>query len=525
VSNTDKFILDLGTQTYSTIFPFLERPLNADKVPHLWRSTLNEIAVNLLWRIEELKSVSQTEMLQIDISKLAESVGCTKGTTGQIVEHMTGALFAMLATPHLVEIDRNVYRLTTLDGRIYSEHITSMTNALPFSMTGDSVTVFVDGTPHTHHAGTVQYNQIQKAILEKDWAGIPALLAPGGALQKYLGTAFALDNGVVKYNGTALPPALSDRINAMASAGQDPSPLLRFYERLDKNPSYRSREQVFGFLQHLNIAIEPDGTFLAYKGLRDDYLDVYSGTISNKPGAVVKMPRNQISDNPSQTCHVGLHVGARSYAHGFGYGTTVVVRVDPENVVCVPEDHNAQKMRVCEYEVIGDWSGQDMTAVADDSDLPDEEYEVDVDDIDEESETEKYTYRVRWSEEDQEHVGLVAEFPSLSWFAGTPGEALNGITKLVAEVLVDMAKSKETPPEPLSTQEEFPPVTAAQTSMFEKVDYPLDRMNTRELMEQPIENLRKYASGRLKIHGASKIPGGKSTLVAKIMKVRRRLAK
>jgi predicted HicB family RNase H-like nuclease len=65
---------------------------------------------------------------------------------------------------------------------------------------------------------------------------------------------------------------------------------------------------------------------------------------------------------------------------------------------------------------------------------------------------EKYSYRVIWSEEDQEHVGLVAEFPSLSWLAPTTGEALNGITKLVAEVLADMAKSKETPPEPLSLQ-------------------------------------------------------------------------
>ena len=65
---------------------------------------------------------------------------------------------------------------------------------------------------------------------------------------------------------------------------------------------------------------------------------------------------------------------------------------------------------------------------------------------------EKYTYRVIWSEEDQEHVGLVAEFPSLSWLAPTQGEALNGITKLVAEVLADMAKEKEMPPEPLSLQ-------------------------------------------------------------------------
>jgi predicted HicB family RNase H-like nuclease len=63
---------------------------------------------------------------------------------------------------------------------------------------------------------------------------------------------------------------------------------------------------------------------------------------------------------------------------------------------------------------------------------------------------EKYTYRVMWSEEDQEYVGLCAEFPSLSWLAGTQVEALNGITKVVAGVIKDMVKTKEPIPEPLS---------------------------------------------------------------------------
>jgi len=63
---------------------------------------------------------------------------------------------------------------------------------------------------------------------------------------------------------------------------------------------------------------------------------------------------------------------------------------------------------------------------------------------------EKYTYRVTWSEEDQEHVGLCVEFPSLSWLAATHGEALNGIIGLVVDVIKDMAKSKEPIPEPLS---------------------------------------------------------------------------
>ncbi len=49
-----------------------------------------------------------------------------------------------------------------------------------------------------------------------------------------------------------------------------------------------------------------------------------------------------------------------------------------------------------------------------------------------------YTYRVTWSENDKEHVGLCAEFPSLSWLASTPEAALKGIRKVVAEVVVDM---------------------------------------------------------------------------------------
>lgn len=50
----------------------------------------------------------------------------------------------------------------------------------------------------------------------------------------------------------------------------------------------------------------------------------------------------------------------------------------------------------------------------------------------------KYTYRVTWSEEDAEYVGLCAEFPSLSWLAQTPEGALKGVSKLVSEVVRDM---------------------------------------------------------------------------------------
>ena len=62
----------------------------------------------------------------------------------------------------------------------------------------------------------------------------------------------------------------------------------------------------------------------------------------------------------------------------------------------------------------------------------------------------KYTYRVTWSEDDNEYVGLCAEFPSLSWLAETQEKALRGIRKIVAEVIADMGENSEKIPEPIA---------------------------------------------------------------------------
>ncbi len=63
-----------------------------------------------------------------------------------------------------------------------------------------------------------------------------------------------------------------------------------------------------------------------------------------------------------------------------------------------------------------------------------------------------YTYRITWSEEDKEYVGLCAEFPSLSWLSRTPEGALKGIRKVVADVVEDMEKSGEAIPEPIANR-------------------------------------------------------------------------
>ncbi len=66
---------------------------------------------------------------------------------------------------------------------------------------------------------------------------------------------------------------------------------------------------------------------------------------------------------------------------------------------------------------------------------------------------EKYAYRVIWSEEDKEFVGLCAELPSISWLSHNQTEAFKGIMKLAASIVKDMQTAGEFVPEPISTRE------------------------------------------------------------------------
>lgn len=63
-----------------------------------------------------------------------------------------------------------------------------------------------------------------------------------------------------------------------------------------------------------------------------------------------------------------------------------------------------------------------------------------------------YTYRVTWSEEDSEYIGLCAEFPSLSWLASEPESALKGIRQMVADSVVDMLAEGESVPESIASK-------------------------------------------------------------------------
>lgn len=233
-----------------------------------------------------------------------------------------------------------------------------------FTITNESVSVVIGGQMYTIKRGDENFDAAFAAVQNKEWDKVPGLVSRGMMIQdwaeEYAQGEFAFVDGLMRYRGDPIPPQLNDRMIAMAKRGEDPTFLMRFWEKLQDNPSHRSVEQLYDFLKHNNIAIDQDGYILAYKGINRDYTDKYTGKILNEIGKEVTYARNKISDDPRASCAEGLHAGALEYARGYaGDGRLVIVRIHPKDVVSVPYDSDSQKMRICAYTVIGH-AGDDL---------------------------------------------------------------------------------------------------------------------------------------------------------------------
>ena len=120
-----------------------------------------------------------------------------------------------------------------------------------------------------------------------------------------------------------------------------------------ENPSRRAVNELYAFLEHKAMPLTPDGNFLAYKGVREDYTDWHSGKFSNKVGDVNEMIRNKVCDDANIGCSHGFHAGSLDYARGYGNGGhLMVVEIDPRDVVSVPLDCEQQKLRTAKYKVV-----------------------------------------------------------------------------------------------------------------------------------------------------------------------------
>ena len=167
--------------------------------------------------------------------------------------------------------------------------------------------------------------------------------------------------GLVSVNGSLSHNTITARIAQFVGAGLPFEPLVNFLRKILQNPSYKAQVQLLNFLENRSLPITEDGDFLGYKAVREDYKDIYSGKFDNSPGQTPKMKRSEVDDDNANQCSKGLHVGGLDYVKGYGTlgrDRIIIVKVNPANAVSVPTDYNHQKLRVCEYYVVGDYKGE-----------------------------------------------------------------------------------------------------------------------------------------------------------------------
>lgn len=241
------------------------------------------------------------------------------------------------------------------------------TQPVAYLLQGKNIILVIDGKSHTISKGThMNYARIVESLKDKDWDALRTLVEPKKAIIDFGKGYVSIDGDTVKWKGQPFPNSLSTRMVDMYKEGMSIDPMVRLMERLMKNPSKRSVDQFYGFLEKNNLPITEDGFFLAFKRVRADYMDVYSGTISNHIGAVVEMDRNMVDDNPESTCSTGLHFCSESYLQSFGsrHNPVMILKIDPADVVSIPTDYNGAKGRCAKYTVVAQVVGEAKDAFA-----------------------------------------------------------------------------------------------------------------------------------------------------------------
>ena len=228
--------------------------------------------------------------------------------------------------------------------------------AFPYLIQGKNIVVIIDNQPHTVTSTHIGYEKIKQAIRDNDWDAVKDVIDPKKQILEYGAGNVAIQGSKVFWKEREMHGVLTNRLIEMYQDGFPIEPLITFMENLMSDPSKRAVEELYGFLEKGNLPLTPDGYFLAYKKVRADFRDCHTGTMDNSVGQIVEMERNAVDDDQNRTCSAGLHFCSKEYLSHFGGSDshTVILKINPADVVSIPTDYNNAKGRACRYEVIGE---------------------------------------------------------------------------------------------------------------------------------------------------------------------------
>lgn len=200
----------------------------------------------------------------------------------------------------------------------------------------------------------VNYKQIKEKLERAEYSNLLALMD----IPRFINTVFdgkvTISQGKVYFNGKVCDNFLAKRIEQHLNEGKPFKYLLNFMENVMLNPLESARNELFMFLEHGNMPITSDGHFLAYKRVKSDMKDYYTGKYDHSVGAKPEMPFSEVDPDRNQTCSRGFHFCALSYLPSYhnNQGVVVILKIHPKDVGAIPSDYENAKGRASTYEVI-----------------------------------------------------------------------------------------------------------------------------------------------------------------------------
>ena len=233
----------------------------------------------------------------------------------------------------------------------------------PYILQGDSLTILIDGKQSTINREThPNFDKVVDAIRQgtkESWETVPNLVDLVSVIKDYVSENGDIEvrDGDVYFQNKPFANALTDRLLRLLEEELPVEPLCNFLTNLKQNPSKRAVDELYGFLECNDLPLTPDGHFIAYKKVRENFTDIHSGKFDNSVGQIVTMERNEVDEDKDRTCSAGLHFCSLNYLPHFGGASgyrVVLLKINPKDVVSIPSDYDNAKGRCCAYEVIAE---------------------------------------------------------------------------------------------------------------------------------------------------------------------------
>jgi len=198
------------------------------------------------------------------------------------------------------------------------------------------------------------FKKVIEACLENDYEKAMSVASIKKMIETYSDGIITVTD-VVKFNGVTIRNKMADKLIEMVKVKDDGvKAFAKFFEELMMVEDKDVVEQLWPFLENQKIMLNEDGTFTGYRAVTHYFMDKRTGTMDNSVGKVVAVPRSEVEKNPNVSCAKGLHIGSYEYAMGFAnYSDRIItVKCHVRDVVSVPYDYDAGKLRCCRFEVV-----------------------------------------------------------------------------------------------------------------------------------------------------------------------------